>query len=207
MAMTIETTLLATSAVDAAAAVQGRAFFDDPLFEFVFPDAGARRDQLPWLMRIGIAIGMSAGHVHTTGGEMLGNAVWLAPGQTNLSDERLAEAGFVEPEQRMGEVSLARFGAFMEQAGATHERLMPEPHWYLLILGVDPPYQGRGVGGSLIQPTLMRADMERLPCYLETGKERNLAFYRKHGFDVADEQAIAGGGPTVWAMIRRPRAV
>jgi len=195
---------MAASSLDAAATIQGRAFLDDPLFQFVFPDQAEREQRLPWVMRIGLAIGVQVGHVHTTRGAMLGHAVWLPPGDTHLSDARLAEAGFVEPERHMGESAVARFGAFMEQASAIHERLLPMPHWYLMILGVDPPLQGRGVGGELMKLTIANADAARLPCYLETAKERNLAFYRKHGFEVAEEHAGVGGGPKMWMMIRRP---
>ena len=205
MSLQIDTTALAASDLEAAAIIQARAFFDDPLFEFIFPDEAVRRAQLPWVMRVGIAIGLQVGHVHTTRTSMLGHAVWLPPGSTHVSDDRLADAGFVEPEQHMDESALARFGAFMEQSSAVHDRLIPEPHWLLMILGIDPPYHGRGIGSALMQPTLARADEARLPCYLETVKERNVRYYRKHGFEVAEEQALAGEGPTVWMMIRRPR--
>jgi len=205
MSASIEAALLPPSALDEAAVIQGRAFLDDPVFEFVFPDDGERRSRLPWLMRIGIALGTRFGHVHTTPGTMVGHAVWLPPGHTHVSDDRLAEAGFVAPEEHLGALSLARFGAFMAAAAAAHERLLPGPHWYLLILGIDPPQQGRGLGSALIQSTLGRADAEGLPCFLETAKERNLTFYRRHGFEVAAEQALEEGGPTVWSMVRPPR--
>jgi ribosomal protein S18 acetylase RimI-like enzyme len=205
MTIAVETILLPPSAIDAAAAVQARAFFDDPLFAFVLPDERIRAERLRWLMRVGIVLGTQLGHVHTTLGDMVGHAVWLPPGHTDIADDRMSEAGFVDPEQRIGDLSLGRFGAFLEQATATHHRLLPHAHWYLLILGVDPPQQGRGLGGALLAPTLTRADAEGLPCYLETATERNVTFYRRHGFEVADEQVIDGGGPRVWSMIRAPR--
>ena len=73
---------------------------------------------------------------------------------------------------------------------------------YLLFLGVEPGQRGQGIGSLLIKPVLKRADEENLPCYLETMKEVNLAFYGKHGFRVADEKQIPNGGPHIWALLR-----
>ena len=203
----LELTRTPVDALAAAAAVQGRAFFDDPAFTFTFADDAERRRRLPWLMQVGIGCGLRFGHVDTTAGSMLGHAVWLRPGQTHVTPEMLEAMGFGEAEERLGEKALARFGAFIETGSEAHERLMPRPHWYLMILGVDPPFQGRGVGSTLITPTLARADADGLPCYLETSKERNLAFYRRHGFDVRHEADVVDGRDRlhVWMMVREPR--
>lgn len=91
----------------------------------------------------------------------------------------------------------------MELVSRHHERLVQAPHWYLLILGVEPERQGQGIGSALIAPNLARADAEGLPCYLETAKEPNVMFYRRHGFEVRDEENIPGGGPKVWMMVRQ----
>jgi ribosomal protein S18 acetylase RimI-like enzyme len=201
----LATQLQSASGLDAAVSLQARAFFDDPLFEWVFQDEADRRTRLPWLMSVGLNVGLRSGEVHTTSGPMLGHAVWLPPGDTHVDDERLASAGFVDADRQMGAASLARFGSFMEQVGQHHQQLVPEPHWYLMILGVDPPFQGQGVGGVLLQPVLARADREARRCYLETTKERNLAFYRRHGFDVVREDVPDESGPRVWLMVRVPR--
>ena len=198
-------TRLAEPAAARAAEIQGRAFHDDPAFVFTFPDEGRRRERLPILMQIGIRYGARFGQVSTTEGTMLGHAVWLPPGSTALSHERMNEVGFAEAAGQLAEEELARFGGFMDLMSAHHERLVPGPHWYLMILGVDPPWQGRGVGSGLIAPTLAVADAAALPCYLETAKERNVAFYQRHGFDVRSEDFIPGGGPRVWMMVREPR--
>jgi GNAT superfamily N-acetyltransferase len=84
-----------------------------------------------------------------------------------------------------------------------HKRDVPPEHWYLFLLGIDPSRQGQGVGGTIIQPVLERADKDRLPCYLETTKERNLDFYGKHGFDVVVDDRI-NDGPRYWTMKRDP---
>jgi ribosomal protein S18 acetylase RimI-like enzyme len=131
--------------------------------------------------------------------------VWLPPDETTLSEERMGELGFDEAPERMGQDALKRFGDFMELMSTHHQRLVPDPHWYLMILGVEPERQGQGIGSALISPTLARADADGLPCYLETAKEQNLAFYRRHGFEVRHEDDIPGGGPRMWMMIREPK--
>ncbi len=205
MAVDLQITSLALESLAEAARVQGRAFFDDPAFVFTFPDEEARRDRLPWLMQVGVTYGTRFGEVMTTSGPMLGHAVWLPPGETSLSPERMGEAGFSEASQRMSAEELSRFEAFIETMTEAHEQIVRTPHWYLMILGVDPPHQGQGIGGALIAPVLARADIGRFPCYLETANERNLAFYRRHGFEVQQENDVPGGGPHIWMMLREPR--
>ncbi|HEY6546941.1 MAG TPA: GNAT family N-acetyltransferase, partial [Vicinamibacteria bacterium] len=45
-----------------------------------------------------------------------------------------------------------------------------------------------------------------LPASLETLNERNLSFYRRHGFEVAAEGQVPEGGPPYWVLRREPRA-
>jgi ribosomal protein S18 acetylase RimI-like enzyme len=196
---------LPSLALPEAALTQSRAFFDDPLFRFVFADEAARRERLPWVMHVGIAYGLRFGEVHTDVGAMAGHAVWLPPGETEMTPERMEEVGFGDAEVRMGADALGRFGGFLETVAPFHGEHAPKPHWYLMILGVDPPVQGRGLGGRVIAPVLARADAARVDCYLETANERNLRFYGRHGFDVVAEVDVAGGGPHVWMMLRRAR--
>lgn len=78
------------------------------------------------------------------------------------------------------------------------------PHLYLAVLGVDPSRQGLGLGSLLLRPGLDLCDKEGLPAYLETGKERNVSFYTRHGFVVRDEMVLPKG-PRIWFMWREPR--
>ena len=203
MTLMAETIRLGESQLDEASAVLARAFFDDPLFVWMEPDDQRRAGFLPWIMRVGSRYGMLFGEVHATPHALQGAAVWLPPGGTTVQQERLEQAGFVDPVAVLGETAVARFDSFMEHAEALHARDMGAAHWYLMILGVDPPFQGRGIGGGVIQPVLSRVDSEGLPCYLETAKERNLPFYRKHGFEVVHEGMMPPDGPRFWTMSRR----
>ncbi len=117
----------------------------------------------------------------------------------------MAEVGAGIRDREMSEAARARFGAVMATWGELHGRDMPMPHWYLMILGVDPPRHGQGVGGALLAPMLARADAEGLPCYLETAKNRNVRFYQKHGFRVLVEDTMSENGFRFWTMRRDPR--
>jgi Acetyltransferases len=80
-----------------------------------------------------------------------------------------------------------------------------EPHWYLPIIGVDPPHQGRGLGEQLMAHALARCDADRLPAYLESSNPRNLSFYQRHGFEALGRIQV-GSSPTLVPMLRRPQA-
>ncbi len=60
---------------------------------------------------------------------------------------------------------------------ALQQRHPFEPHWYLGLLGADPPLQGRGLGSALLEAWLPTVDGDALPAYLETDREENLRFY------------------------------
>jgi GNAT superfamily N-acetyltransferase len=79
------------------------------------------------------------------------------------------------------------------------------PHYYLPFLGVDPPWQGRGLGGALLAPVLQRCDRESVPAYLEASTARNRALYERHAFAVTEEFKLARDAPMQWRMWRAPR--
>ncbi len=205
--MTMETRVLRLQDVQLAEAGQvlGRAFFDDPMMVYVMPDDDQRRDILPAFMQAGVRICLPHGETYTTPGSVQGSANWLPPGKTELDEATLAAAGALDVIGRMGDAAGERFGTLMAQLAELHAEAVPPDHWYLLLLGVDPPRQGQGVGGHLIEPILRRADTEQRACYLETMKPRNVTFYQKHGFEVVVEGDTADGALHFWTMRRSPR--
>jgi len=99
---------------------------------------------------------------------------------------------------------LDRFLTVAAYTDAVHKRFAQGQHWYLWALGVNPPCQGQGIGGMLMQPVLAQAGAALLPCYLETENERNVPFYQKYGFQLVSEGEVPKGGLRVWAMLREP---
>jgi ribosomal protein S18 acetylase RimI-like enzyme len=77
------------------------------------------------------------------------------------------------------------------------------PHWYLLAIGTKPELQGTGLGSALVELGTAKADSAKLPCYLETATESNVAFYRKRGFEVTGQAEVYGF--TLYGMVRQPQ--
>jgi GNAT superfamily N-acetyltransferase len=204
MTTAIEPVRLQEEQLTESGEVLARAFFDDPMMVYLMPDDEQRQEVLPWFMRTAATYAHLFGEVYTTPTRVDGDACWLPPGDTDLSEERMAEVGFMEAPERLGEQAFGRFASLMETLGELHHREAAADHWYLMVLGVDPSRQGQGVGGGLIQPILARADAAGLPCYLETMKTRNVPFYQKHGFKVVVEDDTPDGGLHYWTMLRPP---
>jgi ribosomal protein S18 acetylase RimI-like enzyme len=181
-----------------------QAFFDEPNFTYIFPDICVRRVALPWFLgRFVVRLGLHYGSVFTAN-DGDGAAVWLRPNTTIPFSGALC-AGLLLMPFRFGWQSFRRstsLGSYLEQL---RQRSAPSQHWYLMALGVAPAQQGRGLGRALVQPILVRADAEQVPCYLETFTERNVQLYGKLGFTVLVHDRIPGGGPPFWTMVRTPQ--
>lgn len=193
---------LAESAIADASAMLGRAFRDDPLWNWVVPDEELRRASLGAFMAIGVRYGVVHGTVDAIGAGHEACAVWLRPGDSDFDPERGLAIGMGEAPRHLGDAGLGRFGAAMDHLGELHHRLMPGAHWYLMVLGVDPAYQRRGLGRAVLRPVLDAADRARQPCYLETQKAVNVPFYQAQGFAVRAETDLPDGGPHLWLMER-----
>lgn len=197
--------LLTGAQQDRAVEALLRAFLSDPDYAYVFPRVEERTAALRRLWRALLSYGLTYGRVYTTA-TFAGVACWIAPGKTWLSPWRMVRTGFALPRAMlaMKPEARARLGAAFTYTDAVHARLLPEPHWYLAALGVDPARQRQGVGGKLIQPVMALADATGKSCYLETQTADNVRFYERYGFAVLEAGEVPGQPLRIWAMIRRP---
>jgi ribosomal protein S18 acetylase RimI-like enzyme len=181
---TTQVARLDASNIDDAADVVARAFFDDPLERYMLPDDGARWKASSARFRNVLRYGHLVGEVYTAGKDLDAAAMWLPPGETEMSDDRMAQAGMFELQAIVGQEAFSRFIPVIEVFDGLHASDAPGRHWYLLVIGVDPSKQRTGLGRALIEPMLARADAEGVPCYLETANDTNLGFYTHLGFTI-----------------------
>ena len=189
-----------------AAAVLAASHADYPAFRHLHPDRRRRARALPPFFAAAVADAIPFGAVSGADhdGRLAAVAVWLPPGAFPWSWRRKLRAtpAFLRvlAADPKAFPSFTRYGANAERAHPT------EPHWYLVVLGVHPDAQGRGLGTAVMEPSLARADEQGLPCHLETSDPANAAFYERFGFEVVDPAlALVPGGPTHIAMRRPPR--
>jgi GNAT superfamily N-acetyltransferase len=175
------------------------AFADDPLMAaFLPPGIRHRHRRVATFLGLGAKGGIRHGEVWTTP-DRAATAVWRAPDDWKVVglDAVISVPATVRALGR----HLPRALRFLQ----TLERKHPaEPHWYLEILGTAPAHQGKGLGSAAMAPILQRCDDERLGAYLESSKEQNVPYYRRHGFEVTEELPLPGG-PSIWLMWRDPR--
>ncbi|MFI9508071.1 GNAT family N-acetyltransferase [Nocardia sp. NPDC052566] len=179
------------------------AFHDDPVMSWLLPDPVKRAKGLPRFFAA------QTRHHHLAGGGVViaadaagtigGAALWDPP-------------GYWRPSQRselcMLPAFLRAFGTRLlvgksvgDTMAANH---LPEPHWYLAVIGTDPGVRGTGYGQALMRSRLEICDAQQIPAYLESSNPDNLPYYERWGFTVTKEIILPNGGPPVWAMRRSP---
>ncbi len=78
-----------------------------------------------------------------------------------------------------------------------------EKHWYLFVLGVAPHHQGQRLGGRLVSKMSEKADLNAMPCYLETDRPENINFYKSQGYQLIGEEFIPSlDNLKIWYMMR-----
>src|SRR5262249_16595898 len=120
-------------------------------------------------------------------------AMWLSPG-VDSDDDGIAELlSRCIPERRRSEVFdlIAEMNTFR----------LPEPHWFLPLIGVSPAR--RGYGSALMTHMLAGCDQERQRAYLDNTNEANMPFYERHGFRQLGVVRVASC-PPVYPMVRDP---
>lgn len=201
-----ESPLRLATAPDVAvlAPVLARAFDQDPFINWLVLQDERRQMRMERTFEVMLQRLSSGLNETYTNPELEGAAIWKRPGEFKLP--LMLQLSLLPTfAEGTGWGRLPSLLGLLQHLEGQHDRIVPEPHFYLLALGVEPERQGRGLGGRLLAPVLARCDEEGKRAYLETARADNLPFYTRHGFEVAQVMERAGW-PKFWLMQREPRA-
>jgi len=196
--MDVEVRLLRDDERAAAGGVAGRALADGPMARWVYGD--------PPVLRVGSTLDIFVGYVQTLpepigaliGDHVVGVCASAPPGGC---------VGSVAPEEwRTPPAVIGDPGDLSRQHytwGLMCAHDLPERHWHLGPVSVEPGLQGAGIGARMLTMFGERMDEAGEVAWLETDKPENVVFYRRAGWDVIDE--VNEHGLTTWFMRRDPR--
>jgi len=188
---------------DAGALVLGRAFAEYELLRYYFQDETQRQAVADSFGFISLSIALKYGEVYASSQKLEGVAAWLPPGKAFFGGWQIIRSVPLPVLFRFARQGASRLRAYGRYIDNVHRKLVPYPHWYLQIIGVDPAYQGQRFSSRLLKPVLERIDREGMPCYLETNTDKNVTIYRRFGFEVVSEDKIPGTEVTSFAMLRK----
>jgi GNAT superfamily N-acetyltransferase len=176
-----------------------RAFADDPLLRWFFPDDDEYEMAAPAAFGQMAERSIGLGCTYVTP-DVVAVGISFPPGhhhpgaQDTDGDDAGADDGLtIAPELA------ARFAAF---GAVVAQHTPPELHWYLNVLATHPDWQRQGHGAAIVAPIAHRSEEEGVPLYLETETAANVAYYGHLGFRVRSEWDLPLAGPHMWGMIR-----
>lgn len=191
-----------------AGEVLGRAFYGTEQWTALLPDATVRQRKLQQMFAGTVKLTRAAGGLAERTTDFEAVALWLPPGRS-IGLWPVVKSGFASVTFAVTPPfpNLRRLMATMRQFDESHRQQMPDPHWYLLALGVDPVCQGRGRGSALVLEGIERANEQNKAVYLETEADANTGFYRNLGFETLAEITIEAINLTFSLMIHRPETL
>jgi GNAT superfamily N-acetyltransferase len=195
---------LSESQIPGASRLLGRAFQNDSLAAYMFPDPGEKKELLPIHFEAIVRYGFLAEKAWTTAGNE-GVVICQPPGHVEMDAEAMAKSGIMNLGARVGQGAADRFENVTKHMEPLRFRDAGSRHWYVMVLGVDPSKKGTGVGSTLLKHVSSLADLEQVPTYLETGQPENVLFYRNNGFTVVVADIEPASGLRFWTLKREPR--
>ena len=201
----LKITVLPNADIAAAGHLLTRAFAQDPVITHFLDDPARRSIAFPAFFEGVLEEILPFGTVFAgyDSDRLIGLAAWLPPEAVQPDEASLARSHQHRALVRnlFPQTSQALYEGFAA-AGKLHP---VEPHWYLAFIGIDPPFQGRGVAPKLLSLVLEDADAKGLLCYLETPFPATRKFYQDLGFEIRSQESPFQGAPPVWTMLRRPK--
>jgi GNAT superfamily N-acetyltransferase len=195
------------SQIPEAAGMLARAFFDDPLQAYYFPDPSERLPRAQAVFAMLLRYCLRYGEAVVTAGPIHGVGAWIRPGEWEWTPERAAEIGLMELPAQIGEEAAQKMLGTHMALLPFHHSEVPKDHWYGVLGGVAPEARGRWLGRALLEPLCRRVDESGLCSYLETCNPVSMTLYtRGAGFRMLRDIVEPESGIRFWLLVRDVRS-
>lgn len=200
------------SQVPAVGRLLAQALDDDPAYGFLFPREGKRGPALADFfarnLRTHLPYGCTYVLTDRDEDEIVASVTIRPPGGIPVSVLTMLRQGLLPFAARNGPGGVRRLLVLKRAYDELEEQIVHgQSHRHVHMMAVAPRRQGCGFGTHLLEKALELSSSDEaasLPIVLTTHKERNVVFYRKSGFTVAERREIALGDDVypVWSMCR-----
>jgi ribosomal protein S18 acetylase RimI-like enzyme len=180
------------------------AFWNDPLNLYFIPEGENRRKLFAHYLQFRLRFAITYGEVYSTSPDFEGIAAWFPPGKSDMTNFRLIRAGGLKLARLLGTDTITKMNRTASHLAGTRKQHLPDPHWHLFPIAVDPRHQGKGYASALMKPMLDRIQSDGLPCFLETQNEKNVSLYEHFRFNVIYRETIPEAELSNWGMVRSP---
>jgi GNAT superfamily N-acetyltransferase len=182
----------------AAAGVAARGMRDNPIHVAAFgADPERRVVALERLFRALFAVVPEPPRVAVRAGFVVGVCGATPPGTCRMPPPSLARVSLA-----LARAGAGPFARTLRWLDAWAARDPQAPHWHVGPVAVEGGLQGLGIGSRLLADLGGALDRDAADAWLETDKPENVVFYRRAGFEVAEEAHVLD--VPCWFMARRP---
>jgi len=186
-------------------AVLAGAFQNDPVWEKVL--AGAAIEQRRAFFESPVRYGLKYGRVYAASANLEGIAAWVPGEHADMTLWRGFRSGSIFSGMKLGMKTIMQMKPIFEPLEADRRANMAgRAYVYLMIIGVAPEFQSRGLGGKLLRAIIQESESAGTPLYLETATVRNVGMYKRFGFKILNKMIHPIIDLPQWELLREPKA-
>lgn len=203
---------------DRATDLLTEAFYTNPSHAYIFRDSNTRLKLLKWGLKANLKLNLASPkpigksfaliEANKSPGkrQIKAMAFWHPPECGSLSLINKIKSGWFITPWKLGKKTYRRLLEVTIAIDKIKENVLGDRQaWYLNNMAVAKELRGTGIGTEVLQNQLATVvDPSGFPAMLMTQKEANVRFYRRLGFELAEESQIGTGEDafTNWCLIR-----
>lgn len=192
---------LSKSDVKYASELLERAFLNWSLAVEIEPNEKIRRTRWHYFYALSIRHLIKYGKAYAPSPKMEGVAIWVHSDYYEMSTWQLIKFGAFKTLLKLGVKSIKRLNFLLNYSMRLNTKIIEEPHYHLVWLGVDPDLQKKGIGSELMHAILNTFSKENMKCLLDTQEKQNVEYYRRFGFKLIHESQFPDVDVMHWVML------